>query len=72
MEMFFTAFVNGIGLLADPVLLAIIFAGTMWGVIGGGHPGGSQVLTISVVIPLTVVTLIVVMLRKPVARQAPP
>jgi putative tricarboxylic transport membrane protein len=53
MDLFFGALTNGVGLLFDPVLLAIIFAGAVWGVIGGGHPGGSATLTLSVMIPLT-------------------
>ncbi|MBI2755957.1 MAG: tripartite tricarboxylate transporter permease [Chloroflexi bacterium] len=53
MELFFSAFTNGVALLVDPVLLVIIFLGTLWGVLGGGHPGGSATLTLSVMIPLT-------------------
>lgn len=53
MDLFFNAFTHGVGLLADPILLVVIFCGTLWGTIGGGHPGGSAVLTISVVIPVT-------------------
>lgn len=53
MDLFVNAFTHGMAMLADPILLLIILAGTLWGVVGGGHPGGSQVLTISVTIPLT-------------------
>jgi putative tricarboxylic transport membrane protein len=53
MDLFFGALTNGVGLLFDPLLLVIIFFGTVWGVVGGGHPGGSATLTLSVMIPLT-------------------
>jgi putative tricarboxylic transport membrane protein len=53
MDMFLNAFTHGVALLFDPSLLVIIFLGTLWGVVGGGHPGGSATLTLSVMIPLT-------------------
>lgn len=55
MDQFVSALTNGVAMLFDPTLLAIVILGSLWGVIGGGHPGGSQVLTVSVVIPITFV-----------------
>jgi putative tricarboxylic transport membrane protein len=51
---FFTQVLSGsTQLLVDPQTLALIALGTIWGVIGGGHPGGSATLAISIALPLT-------------------
>jgi putative tricarboxylic transport membrane protein len=46
---------QGTSYLADPLFLLIIVAGTLWGVIGGVHPGGSATLSVGVALPFTFV-----------------
>jgi putative tricarboxylic transport membrane protein len=53
MTFFLHSLGQGTAYLTDPIFLLIIVAGTLWGVIGGVHPGGSATLSVGVALPFT-------------------
>ncbi len=53
MTFFLHSLGQGTAYLTDPIFLLIIVAGTLWGVIGGIHPGGSATLSVGVALPFT-------------------
>jgi putative tricarboxylic transport membrane protein len=53
MDFFLDSLSQGTANLADPIFILIIVAGTLWGVIGGVHPGGSATLSVGVALPFT-------------------
>ncbi|MEV6848347.1 tripartite tricarboxylate transporter permease [Actinoplanes sp. NPDC051411] len=55
MTFFLHSLAQGTAYLTDPIFLLIIVAGTLWGVIGGVHPGGSATLSVGVALPFTFV-----------------
>ena len=55
MSFFLHSLAQGTAYLADPLFILIVVAGTVWGIIGGIHPGGSATLSVGVALPFTFV-----------------
>jgi len=53
MELFFASLIQSVVLAADPLLLAIIFLGVLWGCAMGALPGITSVIAIGVMVPFT-------------------
>jgi putative tricarboxylic transport membrane protein len=55
LDFFLQSLGQGVANLGSPVFVLIVIAGTLWGVIGGVHPGGSATLSVGVALPFTFV-----------------
>jgi putative tricarboxylic transport membrane protein len=53
--LFVDSLLHGTSNLASPLFVVIVIAGTLWGVVGGVHPGGSATLSVGVALPFTFV-----------------
>jgi putative tricarboxylic transport membrane protein len=54
-DLFFTSLYQGLVDLSHPSFIWVVVAGTLWGIVGGIHPGGSAGLSVGVALPFTFV-----------------